>query len=74
MQTALLITQITISILLSLLILIQERGSGLGEGIAGVGGTTIQTKKRGAEKVLAQLTVVLIVVFLGLSLSLNFVQ
>lgn len=74
MQNALLVTQIIVSLLLALLILIQERGSGLGEGIAGVGGTTIQTKKRGAEKVLAQLTIALIVLFLGLSLSLNFVQ
>ncbi|MEK9160291.1 MAG: preprotein translocase subunit SecG [Patescibacteria group bacterium] len=74
MQNALIIVQIVVSLLLSLLILIQERGSGLGEGIAGVGGATIQTKKRGAEKVLAQLTVLMIVLFLGLSLSLNFVQ
>lgn len=74
MQNALLVTQIIVSLLLALLILIQERGSGLGEGIAGVGGATIQTKKRGAEKVLAQLTIALIVLFLGLSLSLNFVQ
>ena len=73
MQTAILIAQIVISILLSLLILIQERGSGLGEGIAGVGGTTIQTKKRGAEKVLANLTVAMIVLFLALSLTLNFI-
>ena len=74
MQNALIIVQIVVSLLLSLLILIHERGSGLGEGIAGVGGATIQTKKRGAEKVLAQLTVLMIVLFLGLSLSLNFVQ
>lgn len=74
MQTALLITQIIVSLFLALLILIQERGSGLGEGIAGVGGVTIQTKKRGAEKVLANLTIASIVLFLGLSLSLNFVQ
>lgn len=74
MQNALLIGQIVVSLLLSLLILIQERGSGLGEGIAGMGGTTIQVKKRGAERILAQLTVGMIVLFLGLSLSLNFVQ
>jgi len=74
MQTTILIAQIVASILLALLILIQERGSGLGEGIAGVGGMTIQTQKRGAEKVLANLTVGMIVVFLVLSLSLNFVQ
>jgi preprotein translocase subunit SecG len=74
MQTALLIAQIIVSILLAILILIQERGSGLGEGIAGVGGGAIQTKKRGAERVLAQATVGMIVLFLVLSLSLNFVQ
>ncbi len=74
MQNALMIAQIVTALLLCLLILIQERGSGLGEGIAGVGGGAIQTKKRGAEKVLANLTIVLIVLFLGLSLSLNFVQ
>lgn len=73
MQTAILIAQIVVSILLALLILVQERGSGLGEGIAGVGGTTIQTKKRGAEKVLANLTVAMIVLFLALSLTLNFI-
>ena len=74
MQTALLVTQIVTSILLSLLIGIQERGSGLGEGIAGMGGATIQVKKRGAEKILANLTIVMIVLFLGFSLALNFVQ
>jgi len=74
MHTALLIAQIVVSLLLSFLILIQERGSGLGEGIAGMGGATIQVKKRGAERILAQATVVMIIVFLGLSLSLNFVQ
>lgn len=73
MQTAILIAQIVVSIFLALLILVQERGSGLGEGIAGVGGTTIQTKKRGAEKVLANLTVGMIVLFLALSLTLNFI-
>lgn len=73
MQNAILITQVVVSILLALLILIQERGSGLGEGIAGVGGGAIQTKKRGAEKVLANLTVAMIALFLALSLTLNFI-
>lgn len=71
MHTALLITQIVIGILLILVILIQEKGSGLGEAIGGTG-ANYQTVKRGAEKVLARTTVVLVAVFLGLSLALNF--
>lgn len=74
MQTTLLITQLVLAVLLVLLILIQERGSGLGEAISGVGSSPIKTQKRGAEKILAQLTVVATVLFLGLSLALNFVQ
>jgi protein translocase SecG subunit len=74
MHNALLITQVVLSILLALLIGVQERGSGLGEGIAGVGGTTIQVKKRGAEKVLANLTILMVVLFFASSLALNFIE
>mgnify|MGYP001598750573 CR=1 FL=1 len=74
MQPALLITQLILAILLVLMILVQEKGSGLGEAISGVGGAPIQTQKRGAEKILAQSTIVLVTLFLGLSLALNFIQ
>mgnify|MGYP001577698924 CR=1 FL=1 len=74
MQTTLLITQLVLAVLLVLLILVQERGSGLGEAISGIGGSPIQTQKRGAEKILAQSTIVLVTLFLGLSLALNFIQ
>jgi len=71
MHTALLITQIVIGVLLALVILVQEKGSGLGEAIGGTG-ANYQTVKRGAEKVLANTTIVLIAIFLALSLAINF--
>lgn len=72
MQQTLLIAQQITGILLVLLILVQEKGSGLGEAIGGVG-ANYQTTKRGAEKVLARTTVVFLVAFLGLSITLNFI-
>ncbi|QQR55097.1 preprotein translocase subunit SecG [Candidatus Peregrinibacteria bacterium] len=72
MQTTILIIQQVIGVLLILLILIQEKGSGLGEAIGGVGGT-YQSTKRGAEKVLSRTTVLFLFIFLGLSLTLNFI-
>lgn len=74
MENILLITQLALALFLVLLILIQERGSGLGEAISGIAAGAIQTKKRGAEKVLAQVTIVAIVLFLALSFALNFLQ
>jgi len=57
-----------------LTILVQEKGAGLGEAIGGSGGvSTFKTQKRGAEKVLANLTFGLIFIFLVLSIVLNFV-
>lgn len=73
MQIALHISQLLIAIVLILTILIQEKGVGLGEGISGSSGGSFQTSKRGAEKFLSQATVVLLVLFLGLSLLLNFI-
>lgn len=70
-HTVLLISQIVSAILLALLILVQEKGSGLGEAIGGAG-ATYQTTKRGAEKFLANATVIMLTVFIALSLVLNF--
>lgn len=70
-HTILLISQIVSALLLALLILVQEKGSGLGEAIGGVG-ANYQTTKRGAEKFLANATVLMLIVFISLSLALNF--
>lgn len=74
MHTVLLVIQMVLALILVILITIQEKAGGLGEAISGIGGTPIQTKKRGAEKVLSQATILSVVLFLGLSLALNFVQ
>ena len=65
MQTYLNVAQIVLSIALILTILLQVRGGGLG-GIFGQPDTVFRTK-RGVEKTLFQLTIVLIVRFLTIS-------
>lgn len=57
----LLITTIILSLLITVLILMQGRGAGLGSAWGG-GGEFFQTR-RGIEKVTLQLTVVLIILF-----------
>ncbi len=66
MQTYLSIAQIVLSIALILAILLQVRGGGLG-GIFGQPDTVFRTK-RGVEKTLFQLTIVLVVLFISVSI------
>lgn len=66
MQTFLNIAQIILAIAIILAVLFQVRGGGLG-GIFGQADTVYRTK-RGAEKVLFQLTIVLVVLFAIISL------
>ena len=62
MQTYLSIAQIVLAVALILAVLLQVRGGGLG-GIFGQADTVYRTR-RGAEKTLFQLTIVLIVLFI----------
>lgn len=66
MQTGLFVVQIIISVSLILAILLQVRGGGLG-GIFGQADSVFRTK-RGVEKTLFQLTVVLVVLFIIISI------
>lgn len=66
MQTYLNIAQIMLSLALVMVILLQVKGGGLG-GIFGQPDTVYRTK-RGVEKTLFQLTVVLVVLFVVISL------
>ena len=66
METYLYIAQIVVAAALILIVLLQVRGGGLG-GIFGQADTVYRTK-RGLEKTLFQLTIVLVVVFVILSI------
>lgn len=61
-----LITQSIVSIILVVLILLQQRGTALGSAFGG-GGESYSTR-RGAQKNIFYLTIILTVIFLGLSL------
>jgi preprotein translocase subunit SecG len=64
LKTALQIIQILISIALVALIILQSRGSGIGSLLGGEGGLGITRTRRGLEKTLFQLTIILAAVFL----------
>jgi len=66
MQTYFSVAQIVLSIALILVILFQVRGGGLG-GIFGQASAVFRTK-RGVEKTLFQLTIVLAVLFITISI------
>ena len=71
MHTLLLVIQIIVSVLLSLAVLTQQRGSGLSATFGGSGG--FYASKRGAEKILFNATVVLSVLFVLNSIAFLFV-
>jgi preprotein translocase subunit SecG len=66
MTTYLYIAQIVVAVALSTVTLLQVKGGGLG-GIFGQADTVYRTK-RGVEKTLFQLTIVLVVIFIVLSI------
>jgi len=71
MHSLLTIFQVVISILLSLAVLTQQRGTGLSATFGGSGG--FYTSKRGAEKFLSNATVVLATLFVLNSLAFLFI-
>ena len=66
MQTYLNVAQIVLSVSLIMVILLQVRGGGLG-GIFGQADTVFRTR-RGLEKKLFQLTIILVVLFIIISI------
>ena len=67
MQTVFNVIQILVSAGLALIILLQVKGGGLG-GIFGGGSDTVFRTKRGLERRLFQLTIVLAVIFIIFSI------
>ena len=64
------ITMISV-ILLTILILVQTRGASLGAGLGGAG--EVNTTRRGTDKTIFQLTIVVAVIF-AISLVLSVIQ
>jgi len=60
------IIQVILSVLLILVILLQQKGSGLG-GVFGGSGNVYSTK-RGVDKILFYATIVIAIIFFGFSL------
>ena len=60
------IAQILVAIVLTLVILLQAKGSGIGTALGGGTGASFRTR-RGVEKTLFQLTIFLAIVFLAIS-------
>lgn len=61
------IAQILVSVVLTLVLLLQAKGSGIGTALGGGTGGSFRTR-RGVEKTLFQLTIVLAVIFLLISI------
>jgi preprotein translocase subunit SecG len=72
MKTTIYILQIVVAVLFITLVLIQQKGSGL--GMAFGGSSAIYRTKRGAEKIIFRATIVLAVFFLAISLAHLFVS
>ncbi len=68
MQVALQIASIIVSILLIILILLQVKGGGLGSLLGGDPGAGISRTRRGLEKTLFQITIVMAALFLAISI------
>lgn len=71
MQKIINFTQIVVSVAVIVLILLQNKGSGLGTVFGGGDGNVFHTK-RGAEKWLFYATIVSVVLFIGLGVA-NFI-
>jgi preprotein translocase subunit SecG len=67
-QAALQVAAIIVSVLLVVLVLLQVKGGGLGSLLGGDAGGGIARTRRGLEKTLFQLTIVISVLFLAISI------
>ena len=66
MQGILAIIELILAIFLIVVVLLQQKGSGLGAGFGGTGG--VVSTKRGIDKVLFHITIVTSILFFGLGL------
>jgi preprotein translocase subunit SecG len=57
------IITIASSLLMTVLILVQVRGAGLGAGLGGSGSSEMNTVRRGSDKTIFQLTIIVAIIF-----------
>ncbi|MBI4272988.1 preprotein translocase subunit SecG [Candidatus Uhrbacteria bacterium] len=72
METAFRFIQLASALFLIIAILLQQRGTGLGAAFGGEG--NVYRTKRGIEKKLFTLTIILAILFLGSSVGVVFIQ
>lgn len=69
------LAQLLIALVLIVVVLLQSRGTDIGAAFGGGGGGSSFRTRRGLEKTLFQLTIVLAVIFVGISaLSVRYVS
>jgi preprotein translocase subunit SecG len=61
------IIQITISLILIVVVLLQVKGSGFGAALGGMSGGSVYRTKRGLERTLFQATILLVIAFILIS-------
>jgi preprotein translocase subunit SecG len=59
--------QITISVILIVVVLLQVKGSGFGAALGGMSGGSVYRTKRGLERTLFQATILLVIAFVLIS-------
>lgn len=60
------VAQLIVAVALSIVLLLQAKGSGFGAGLGG--STSVFRTRRGVEKTLFQLTIVLVIIFVFVSI------
>jgi protein translocase SecG subunit len=68
MQDTLLIAHVVIGILFTVVVLMQDKGVGFGTAVGGAGGGQVFTTKRGAAKILHNISVLLAFAFMATAL------
>ncbi len=67
LQQIIAVSQLILAVLLIAVILLQQKGAGLGSAFGGSG--TVYTTKRGVDKILHQATIVISILFFALALA-----
>jgi preprotein translocase subunit SecG len=68
METLLQIASITVSVIMIILIMLQVKGGALGSLLGGEAGGGIARTRRGLEKTIFQVTIILCIAFMAISL------